>query len=274
MRLVLCSANDISAHWAFNGLKRRGVDALEMVYSETLPFSLSWEHRLRGDGASIRITLSDGRLIDGDSIKAVINRLIAIPPMELTHSPDAEYATQEFSALFLSWLYALPGQVLNRATPQGLCGQWRHLSEWVWLATRAGLPVPPYKQSNRDQINEAITERRLFPYGTPTRTLIVINGTVCGSEVPAAIREGCAKLWEFAETAILGLEFAQPQGADGKWLFAGATPMPDLRYGGEQLLDQLARLLAAEAEQSPGDDFLRLSKPSESIPAFSTSASL
>jgi len=245
-----------------------------MVYSETLPFSLSWEHRLRGDVASIKIKLPDGRVIDGDSIKAVVNRLISIPPMELTHSPDAEYATQEFSALFLSWLYALPGSVLNRATPQGLCGQWRHLSEWVWLASKSGLPVPFYKQSSGDQINEAITERRLFPYGTPTRTLIVINGTVCGAEVPAAIREGCAKLWELGETAILGLEFAQPQGAGGKWLFAGATPMPDLRYGGEQLLDELARLLTAEADQSREDSLLHLSKPADSISSFLTSASL
>lgn len=277
MRLVLCSANDISAHWAFNGLKRRGVDAVELVYAEALPYSLSWEHRVRADVATIKITMPDGRLIDGDSIRGTINRLIAVPSLQVAHSPDGEYATQEFSALFLSWLYALPGPVLNRATPQGLCGQWRHLSEWVWLASSAGLPVLPYKQSSRDLIDEATTERRLFPFGTRTRTVIVINGKVCGSQVPAVIREGCARLSELAETSILGFEFVQTQGtaADDSWLFAGATPMPDLRYGGEELLDLLASILAGPPEQSRELDASQLtSSPANSRSSFSTSASL
>lgn len=250
MWLVLCSANDISAHWAYHGLKQRGLDPLEMVYAEALPFSLSWEHRVSGSGVSVSITLPDGRLIDSGSIRGVINRLIAVPSMQVAHSPDGEYATQEFSALFLSWMYGLPGPVLNRATPQGLCGQWRHVSEWVWLASKAGLPVPAYKQSSQDQINEATTERRLFPLGTPTRTVIVVNGRACASDVPPLIREGCMRLSDLAGTSLLGIEFAvdlQSDGPDEKWIFAGATPMPDLRHGGEELLDQLAVILTGRA---------------------------
>lgn len=250
MWLVLCSANDISAHWAYHGLKQRGLDPLEMVYAEALPFSLSWEHRVSRSGVSVSITLPDGRLIDSGSIRGVINRLIAVPSPRMAHSPDGEYATQEFSALFLSWMYGLPGPVLNRATPQGLCGQWRHISEWVWLASKAGLPAPHYKQSSQDQINEMITERRLFPLGTPTRTVIVVNGRVCSGDVPPLISEGCRRLSELAETSLLGIEFAielNGEGLDANWIFAGATPMPDLRYGGEELLDQLAAILAESA---------------------------
>src|SRR6185369_1777074 len=248
MWLVLCSANDISAQWAYHGLKRRGLDPLEMIYAEALPFSLSWEHRVTADGASINLTLPDGRSIEGGSIKGALNRLIAVPSLQVAHSPDGEYATQEFSALFLSWLYALPDLVINRATPQGLCGQWRQISEWVWLASRAGLPVPAFKQSSNDLINEAVIERRLFPMGTPTRTLIVINGTVCGADIPDVIRDGCARLSELSGTALLGVEFVQ--NTDDHWLFASATPMPDMRYGGEELLDRLASILLGEQEQS------------------------
>lgn len=273
MWLVLCSANDISAQWAYHGLKRRGLDPLEMIYAESLPFSLSWEHRVTADGTSINLTLPDGRLIEGGSIKGALNRLIAVPSLQVAHSPDGEYATQEFSALFLSWLYALPGPVINRATPQGLCGQWRQISEWVWLASRAGLPVPAFKQSSNDLINEAVIERRLFPMGTPTRTLIVINGTVCGAKVPDVIREGCARLSELAETALLGVEFVQK--SDSDWLFASAMPMPDMRYGGEELLDRLASILLGEQEQSQEGQAACVSPdPLESRSSFSTSASL
>lgn len=245
MWLVLCSANDISAHWVYHELKHRGLEPIEMVYAEALPFSLSWEHRVGAGGVSISITLPDGRLIDSKSIRGVINRLIAVPPMQMAHSPDGEYATQEFAALFLSWMNALPEPLFNRPTPQGLCGQWRHVSEWMWLASKAGLPVVAYSQTSEDQINEALVERRLFPTGTPTRTIIVLNGRACGPDVPAAIREGCARLSELAGTALLGLEFAFDQ--NNNWIFAAASPMPDLRYGGEELLDQLASTLSAEA---------------------------
>lgn len=253
MWLVLCSANDIPAHWAYHGLKQRGLDPIEMVYAEALPFSLRWEHRITGSGVCVSITLPDGRLIDSGSIRGVINRIIAVHSMPEHLSPDAEYATQEFSALFLSWMYGLPGPVLNRATPQGLCGQWRHVSEWVWLASKAGLPVPRYRQSSQDQINELKTERRLWPAGTPTRTIIVVNGTVCADGVPAQISEGCLRLAELAETSLLGIEFAMgPGGAglDQNWIFAGATPMPDLRYGGDDLLDQLNEIMIGSVAEA------------------------
>jgi len=273
MWLVLSSANDISARWAYHGLKKRGLDPLEMVYAEALPFSLSWEHRVSADGAVIKLRLPDERLIEGGSIRGAINRLIAVPSLQVAHSPDGEYATQEFSALFLSWLYALPGPVINRATPQGLCGQWRHLSEWVWLASRAGLPVASYKQSSRDLINEAVIERRLFPMGTPTRTVIVINGAVCGEGVPDIIREGCARLSQLSGTALLGLEFVQR--SDENWVFAAASPMPDMRYGGEELLDRLASILTGEPEQAQEGHDSHVSPSSVDSPlGFSISAPL
>lgn len=252
MWLVLCSANDVSAHWAYDGMKRRGLKPIEMIYAEALPFSLRWEHRVGADGVSISITLADGRLIDSDDIRGALNRVVGVPPLPATYSPDAEYANSEIPAFFLSWMYGLPGPVLNRATAQGLCGQWRHISEWVCLASRAGLQVPAYKQSSRDQINEAVTERRLFPLGTPTRTVIVMEGSVFSADVPPAVRESCVRLSELAGTSLLGIEFVlAPQIGDSgnNWIFAGATPLPDLRYGGEELLDQIALILASNGEQ-------------------------
>ena len=52
------------------------------------------------------------------------------------------------------------------------------------------------------------------------------------------IRQGCRRLAELSHTALLGVEFTTSSA--GPWTFAGATPMPDLRLGGEALLDALA----------------------------------
>ena len=72
---------------------------------------------------------------------AILNRLIAPPETLVAQSVpgDREYAHQELTALYLSWLNAIPAPVLNRPTPQGLAGRWRHASEWAVAADEAGL---------------------------------------------------------------------------------------------------------------------------------------
>ena len=52
---------------------------------------------------------------------------------------DREYALSEMQAFYLSWLSAIPGQVVNRPTPQGLSGHWHHISEWALSAARLAL---------------------------------------------------------------------------------------------------------------------------------------
>ena len=56
-----------------------------------------------------------------------------------------------------------------------------------------------------------------------------------------ALARSCAALAARVGVGLLGVEFAQ--GADGPWTFAGASPQPDLRLGGEAILDALAATL-------------------------------
>jgi hypothetical protein len=53
---------------------------------------------------------------------------------------------------------------------------------------------------------------------------------------------GCLRLSKLSGTALLGINFISAQ--DGTRLFANANPMPDLRIGGQKLLDALATLLS------------------------------
>ena len=242
MWLILCSSHDAHALWAYEGLKARGLAPLEMVSAEALPYSLRWEHRLDAEGARLSVTLRDGRTITSDRLRGVLNRLTHVPTQHLSMSSDHDYMTQEFTAFFMSWLNALPQPVLNPVTPQGLCGHWRHLSEWVLLASAAGLPTPTYRQSSLDEIDETRAERKLFPPTTPTRHVIVVGTEVVSpADPPREIRDGCRRLAQLSATPLLGVEFAATPAS--AWTFAGASPLPELSFGGEPLLDALAAAL-------------------------------
>lgn len=60
-----------------------------------------------------------------------------------------------------------------------------------------------------------------------------------GPALPRETRESCLRLAQLAETRLLGIELVSDTSSNS-WTFAGATPMPDLRIGGEALLDALA----------------------------------
>ena len=241
MWLVLCSAADHAAIWAFNGLKELGLAPLELITAECLAYSRLWEHRLGAGGVHIKIGLPDGRVICSSRIRGALNRLLSPPPdlVNLAVTADREYAAAEMAALYLSWLHGLPGPMLNRPTPQGMCGRWRHKSEWAWLASRAGLPIGNFGMSGRDPVEAGYYS--FASEANPVTSLIMLREEVIGGGAPDHIVEGCRRLMELAETDLLGIDFcAEPGGA---WKFANASPFPDLTRGGAPLLQRLAQVM-------------------------------
>jgi hypothetical protein len=239
MWLLLCSEQDSSAIWAYQGLRRRGLLPLELVTAEMLLQGCKWEHRVGGAGPSISITLADGRVINNKTIRGTLNRLTQVPLQQLAGAPDYDYATQEYAAFFMSWLYSMPQPILNAATAQGLSGAWRHASEWVSLAARSGLQTPDYQQTSEDTIDERREMRRLLPAESLTTLFFVVGDRVVGPPLPPETRASCLRLAQLAESSLLGIELVNDTSSNS-WTFAGATPMPDLRTGGEALLDALA----------------------------------
>lgn len=249
MWLMICSAQDTSALWAYQGLLARGLHPLELVTAEMLTLNAKWEHTVGVNGANFNVTLADGRVIDNRLVSGVVNRLTHVPLDHLAGAPDFEYAQQEYSALFMSWLKALPSPIFNGVQSHGLSGAWRHVSEWVWMAAQAGLPTPSYQQSSHDEIDESQQLRRIVPASTPTTMVITLDDRVFGANLPAPISNGCKELARIAQTPLLGIELTVGQ-SHVPWTFAGATPMPDLRLGGEPLLDELARRLYVNRRRS------------------------
>jgi hypothetical protein len=214
---------------------------LELLTSEQLAYGI-WEHRVGEETPYVRMMLADGRIIFSEQVNGVLNRLPATPQqvVNLAQGADREYALQELTSFYLSWLQALPGRVINRPEPQGFCGRWRHTSEWALLAQQAGLASPVYRQSIDDDPNSGY--RSLAPAGAKLETAVALAGKLFGMTLPSAATEACLRLAELAGTELLGLSLFQAQ--NGEWNFAGATPYPDFSGCGDELIAHMAHIFS------------------------------
>jgi hypothetical protein len=107
------------------------------------------------------------------------------------------------------------------------------------LAALAGLPVAPLRLAACSSRTEPPSA--LLRSTWPVQTIFVVGSQTVG-QAPADILQGCKRLGSLAETPLLGIEFDVMQDQDA-WTFRTADPWPDLRAGGEALLDLLARAL-------------------------------
>ena len=235
---MLCASTDASALWAYECLRARGLP-IELVTAESL-VGAHWNYRLGADGVVVDIGLADGRALSSRHVLGAVNRLMMVPPESTIRfqEADREYVGQEFNAFYISWLGALPGPVLNPPTPQGLCGRIRHISEWVRLASKAELPTPVYEQSSREAPLSYALHARVPNGEADLHTVFVVERHVLGgATTPAHVVEGCRRMAEVATTPLLAIEFSV--GAEHGWTFAGCTTMPDLRQGGQPMIDAL-----------------------------------
>lgn len=271
MWLVLCHPFDSSARWVAEGLYRRGLAPLRMLHGEELAQWCRWEHRIGTTGASFRLLLADGTPLDDGCVRGVLNRLDGLLPGPLAAAEDRPYVAAELRALYWSWLVGLAAPVADPPGPCGFGGPC-HLTEWLVLAAGAGLQAPAYRVTCAGEVCDAGPSGHLatVPEGAPRRTVLVVDGRVfhggasSGAEVQAheaddaALGAACVRLAAAAGLKVLGVELTMSDTATdaawadtaadaaGRWTFAGASAAPDLRPGGEPLLDALAGLLRRE----------------------------
>jgi hypothetical protein len=239
MVMIICDDRDAGAFWAVTQFQKRGI-GVELVTASALEAASRWHHAIVGEVAETRIDLADGRIIDSARPQAILNRLSYIPTDRLraTAGTDYGYALQEYYALYLSWLGGWPAVVLNRAVPQGLCGNHRTPSEWIALAYRAGLPAVSWKQSDRDP-----QERVWQPPPAGSLAMFVCTGAVvANTPVPTEFHPACVRLAELAGCDLLGMHFER---REETWVMTSASPMPELSWGGDALAEALAGALAA-----------------------------
>lgn len=239
MILILCEETDMSARWAAAVLRLRG-HRVKIVTGAELIAAPRWHHRLGQAGVDCEIELAASDRLCASETHGVLNRLPSLPAAWFRRygGADRDYAVQEMHAFYLSWLYALPGPVLNPPTPQGLCGNWRHPSAWTALAAAAGLPVRPYLQTSDDDPNRPWQQDH-----AGERVHVVRNRVIGPPSLTEPLGDACLRLAAAAGSPLIGVDFAV--GARGRWEFVGASVLPDLIGGGDVLADALAEALAS-----------------------------
>lgn len=93
-----------------------------------------------------------------DEVSGVLCRLAWVHESDLPHvtSQDRVYVAAELSAFLLAWLTDLPCRVVNRATPQCLCGPgWRH-EQWILTAASLGIPVQESIRSTLPMMSDRV----------------------------------------------------------------------------------------------------------------------
>jgi len=237
--LVLAPTLDEAARWAAERLPAAGIAPLMMVTDQDLA-GATWRHQLDHDGATTAIALADGRVIDSGDLRGTLNRLTHVPPglVDGMAFDDRAYAHQELSALVLSWLASMPGPVVNPPDPRGLCGAWRPSSEWAMLAAEAGLCPAPVRVNGEIERQDVPGGWQSWPPYAPVPEDVIVAGEAvfAGRELDETTIAACRCLAARAGTPLLGLAF----NAEG---MSGATPLPDLRAGGDDLVAALAHLL-------------------------------
>jgi hypothetical protein len=205
------------------------------VTAESLASARTWEHRLGPGGPYTKLELDDGRAFTSSEMRGVLNRLAFAPESAISSAVDGDrdYAGMEFGAFHLSWIHALP-RVINRPTPQGLCGRWRHPSEWAFLAAQAGFKTRRYHSSGSGSADPA----------SDLLHVIVLRDVLYGPAVPEEQRTSCRNLARSSGTDLLGIDLSQ---RDDGWTFVHATPLPDLTLGGPPLIRGLERALEEDS---------------------------
>lgn len=244
MWLLLCSSDDHPALWAAQRLRARGLAPLLVLTPELLHHSPRWEHRVGNDvPPSTAFTLADGREVRSEAIRGVLNRLVTLPSSLVDHLPpdDRAYTIQEWTALHISWLSSLQVPVLNRPVMQGLCGAFRQRSEWLSLAARAGFATRDFRHV-AGCAGDLTPNRVRFPLFP--RHVLVVDRQVIATGLTPALEQAALRLRELAGTRLLGIHVSIDTG-----LFVDASPRPDLRAGGEHLVDALYTALAGTGER-------------------------
>ncbi len=238
MWVILADRTDPTAWWAKQGLAAHGLESVELLTVEELAGATRWVHTVASDGAWFEARLPDGRVLHSEDLAGALNRIRHLPATVVApiEPSDRDYVTQELHAFFLSWITAIHGPVLNRATPQGLGGSWRHPSEWARLAGLCGLPHRTYHSGDH-------LDGLPHPLAGSGPLAIVIGDRVVGDQLAADLEAGCVALARRARTPLLGIRFAwAPEGLE----FVGADPVPPLEHGGDDALEALVLALRGQ----------------------------
>ncbi|WP_315092966.1 hypothetical protein [uncultured Cellulomonas sp.] len=251
MFVILCDLDDSAALWLDARFRDAG-QSCTLVTSGLLSFARRRSQWIGRDGTRAVVDLGDAGVIDQPDL--VVNRLVS-PPVaawQWARPQERDYAGAEMTAFTLSWLAAVPGPMRNRPSPTCLAGPSPHPLRAAVLAHRAGLDVPDADFGAVTPTLELL-EAAVRSGGPAARALhlVVLDGRIvdadgveqrAGARMPEGFSSAIARL-AAAVGAAEGLIGVDVVVAGSRWWFAGMTPLPDLAYAGDALVQALVGLV-------------------------------
>lgn len=139
MLLVVASISDHQASAAVERWNRAGVEATILTCHDLA--QPGWRWSLDGD---LDLVVG-GRRVEVRELAGVVTRIACVTGHELPFvaEHDREYAASEMHAFLLALLASMPCRVVNRPTPDGLCGPILAQEQWIRIAAGARVAVRP-----------------------------------------------------------------------------------------------------------------------------------
>jgi hypothetical protein len=162
--------------------------------------------------------IAGGRPISNREITGVLTRVPGVYEGELDHVmvDDCAYVASEMNAFLLAWLSGLDCRMLNRPTPECLCGPSWRMERWVRVAARLGIPVEPVR---RDSAENSLLDFK------DSGAVVTVVGQRCFGDVHSSLVDHARRLAAAAEVDLLDVHFT---GAERGHRFVNVNLCPDL----------------------------------------------
>jgi hypothetical protein len=268
--LTIADENDKTAQAVHEALtKKHGTSQTKFVSNRDLVSAPSWKHQIpekKPSKAVTEIQLQDGTTIFSTEVRVVFNRLLQPPAdaFSLFSKRDQNYAQIETQALWISWLYSLPCPVINKINRKGLFPQNRTQAQWLFLASKAGLPTRTYSFTTNQIIpsnSQKQTSNQLQATNAPqtiliensqkTQKALIVGENILG-DFPKEQFKALRKLGKLSECDLLEISFGhfkdnQGKSQNTKWLVCGCDPYPQTTD--EDVVSAISKLLEIQIKQ-------------------------
>lgn len=138
-------------------------------------------------------------------------------------------------------MYGLSIPVLNRPDILNLTGLWRHASDWTVMASVAGLLPAPFRAETPPAYHTEAPLATDSRIDGRTRTVFVVGGRVVGEDIPASIADAVVSLSHILNCDLIAAHFYINRA--GAWLITGFSAQPDLRPGGDALVQAISAVM-------------------------------
>jgi hypothetical protein len=199
-----------------------------------------WHFRL--DDPAATVAVAGGQRFRLHDAGGVLMRLAAVTEVDLPHihAEDRAFVAAELTAFLLAVLTQADVPVVNRPTPQCLCGPGWHDAKWRHAAARLGLPVLPARwRAARDACCDNEEEAAV--------AAVTVVGEACLGTASAQLVLAARTLAKMACAEMLTVEYA---GSPASPAFVRARPHVDLN---DPLVEAAVLRRFGIADGAPGE---------------------